>query len=162
MKKHLLILLILFFGILVINACKKKSNQTNNHNQTVVCTTPANSIVCNDSVFHITTDTTYATLNNTFYSEHIISGDKGCGIEYGFSHLPSAGIYTVTNNHSLIKSDTQKVFVQYFLNGNSYTAQEGTLTIIGSGVGATVEFCKLLFKSHINDSLIVSMKTDFQ
>ncbi len=162
MKNYFFVLFILFTGLITINACKKNTSNNNQNNQTVSCTTPASAIVCNDSVFHISNDTAYLTLNNTFYSEHKISADKGCGMEYGFTHIPNARIYNITKDYSQIKIDSQKVFIQYFSNGSTYTAQSGTMSVTGTGVGATAEICKILFINNTNDSLTVSLKSDFQ
>ncbi|KXK41497.1 MAG: hypothetical protein UZ11_BCD004001946 [Bacteroidetes bacterium OLB11] len=141
---------------------KKNTSSNNQNNQIVTCTTPASAIVYDDSVFHISNDTAYLTLNNTFYSEHKISADKGCGMEYGITHIPNSGTYQITRDYSQIKIDSQKVFIQYFLNGSTYTAQSGTLSVTGTGVGATIEICKILFINNTNDSLTVSLKSDFQ
>lgn len=156
----------IFFILLAFSAaffsCRKGKTNDNNNPAPVVCNTAPTTIVCNDTVMTIVQDTAYVTLNHTFYSEHSINATKGCSTEFNGTQVPIAKTYTVTKDYAQLKNNDNYVFLSYYLDGIPGTAQSGTVTISGSGLGATIEFCKVTFKDAYNHTYVVSMKTDFQ
>lgn len=126
----------------------------------VVCNTPNSTLVKNDTLLNIASDTAYATLNNTFYTEHTISAAHGCSVEFEGAVIPAEGSYIITPVFNEVVPGSHKVYIQYYEAGNSFIGQSGTVSITGSGTAAIIEFCKINFKDSFGNDKNLSLKTD--
>ncbi len=142
-------------------SCKKKPTpDTDNPNPPVICNTADATLVKNDTILNIIADTAYPTLNNTYYTEHMINATHGCSIEFEDTVAPAAGNYVITPIFNEVVPGSHKVYIQYYLAGNSYSGQSGTVSVTGSGTSASLEFCKIKFKDSFGDEKTLSIKTD--
>ena len=158
MKKNIFYYCILLF----ILSCGKKSKPDNNNNNIANCNLSIETIQVNEIAYNILKDTAYSTQNNTYYSEHRISDGHGYSIDFAGTSLPNNNTYTITSSYSNVKSGTQNVYIQYYINSKTYVAQSGTLLVSGSAPNIQVEFCKIYFKESFGEEKTISTKTALQ
>jgi hypothetical protein len=152
--------LLISFSIAFLCCKKKKVVDDNTNNNPIVCTLTTSTLVANDTIFFIEKDTAYATANNTFYTEHKISDVQGCSIEFEGSSNPVAGTYEITPVFNEVIPGSNKAYLQYYINGQSFNGLSGQVKVTGSGTTAILEFCKINFKELFGDEKIISMKSD--
>lgn len=143
---------------LIIISCKKKSDPPTT-NTPISCSLSIQSLVIQDTVHSITSDTSYDTGNQTHYVEFAVTPTIGVSIDFNSAGAGSSGNFTITSSFNEVISNTQNVYVALYSNGITYVAQSGTVYVKGSGSLATVEFCKILFKESTGGEHIVSMKS---
>lgn len=160
MKFYSKAIFLIFMVVICIISCKKKPKVTDPVIQPVICNTANSTLVKNDTILNIISDTAYATLNNTFYTEHVITATHGCSVEFEGTSFPAEGSYIITPVFNEVVPGSNKVYIQYYTMGNSFNAQSGNVTITGSGSSATIEFCKINFKDSFGDEKTLSLKTD--
>lgn len=161
MKTHAVIGLFVLSGCLFVYSCNKKTPPVNNPNP-ITCSLAGSTIVVNDTQYNIIQDTAYATLNNTFYAEHIVATGHGVSVEFEGTTFPAAGDYTVTTVFSEVVIGSKKVYMQYYFNGQSYGAQSGIAKVSGSGAQAITDFCKVKFKESFGEEKTISLKSDME
>jgi hypothetical protein len=143
-----------------IFSCKKPKDPDPVVVPPVVCNTPNSTLVKNDTTLNIATDTAYATLNNTFYTEHTIATAHGCSVEFEGGVFPPEGTYIITPVFNEVVPGSHKVYIQYYEAGNSFIGQSGNVSITGSGTSSIIEFCKIKFKDSFGSEKTLSLKTD--
>jgi hypothetical protein len=148
--------------LLFIFSCKKDKKTTTTTTAPLFCSLQMSSIVINDTVLFIIKDTSYTTGNNTFYTEHKLSDTRGGSFDFEGTQAPVQGKYVITSNFTEVLPGSKKVYIQYFLNGTSFQAQSGEVTVTGAGTAAIVEFCKISFQNSFNDNFTISFKSDMQ
>lgn len=153
-------LLIVLLSSIISCGKKKVKNDDGNDNPIVNCNLSNATLVANDTIYNIIHDTSYATQNTTFYTEHTIGIGHGCSIEFEGLVAPVEGTYTVTPIFNEVIAGSQKVYMQYYVNGFSYNGQGGTITVKGSGTSAIIEVCKVKFKESFGDEKTISLKSD--
>lgn len=150
--KYLFIILSLFF---ILN-CKKKKIVI--PTLPVNCNLSANTLIKSDSVFQISSDTSYATLNNTYYCEFAINATKGIGIEFSGNVMASPGTFNITKSFTEILTVGTKVYITYYEDGNNYVAQSGELLLYQNGAEYRIELCKILCKDSFGNEKLISIK----
>lgn len=153
--KFSLIILSLFF---LIN-CKKKKIET--PILPVNCNLSANTFIKSDSVFQISSDTSYATLNNTYYCEFAINATKGIGIEFSGNTMATPGTFNITKTFTEILSASTKVYITYYEDGNNFVAQSGELLLYQNGANYRIELCKIVCKDSFGNEKVISIKVIF-
>lgn len=154
--------LLLFILFLFVVSCGKKNKKNNNNNviPPVSCSLSMSSLVANDTVYNVISDTGYATMNNTFYTEHTIAAAQGSSAEFEGGNAPLAGTYNITPVFTDVTPGSHKVYLLYYNDGKTFVGQSGTVTVTGSGMSAVQEFCKVNFKDSFGDEKTVSLKSD--
>lgn len=147
---------------LIMSSCgkKDKDNTTNTNTAPVFCSLQTSTLVINDTVNQLTTDTSYQTANNTFYLQYQDAAGKGCSFDFEGNQIPAEGNFTITPNFTEISPGSKKVYVQFFYNGNSFQGQSGAVKISGSGSSAIIEFCKVNFKNSFGENHTCSFKSN--
>ncbi|HPI53777.1 MAG TPA: hypothetical protein PLU10_03735 [Chitinophagaceae bacterium] len=157
MKTGYRIVTVLAFALFVFS-CKKKSDPPAT-NTPISCSLSVQSLVIQDTVHTISSDTSYDTGNQTHYVEFAVTPTIGVSIDFNSAGAGSSGNFTITSSFNEVISNTQNVYVALYKNGITYVAQSGTVYVQGSGSLATVEFCKILFKESAGGEHTVSMKS---
>ena len=162
MRKNFNAITLLIVLLTSIISCGKKKDKPDegNNNPIVNCNLSNATLVANDTIYNIIQDTSYSTQNNTFYTEHKIGPGHGCSIEFEGLVAPIEGTYTVTPIFNEVIPGSQKVYMQYYVNGVSYNGQGGTITVKGTGTSAILEVCKVKFKESFGDEKTISLKSD--
>lgn len=150
------IILALFF---IVN-CKKKKIET--PILPVNCNLSANTLIKIDSVFQINSDTSYATLNNTYYCEFAINATKGIGIEFSGNVMATPGTFNITKSFSEILTAGTKVYITYYEDGNNFVAQSGELLLYQNGADYRIELCKIVCKDSFGNEKLISIKANFK
>jgi hypothetical protein len=145
-----------------ISSCgkKDKTNTTNTNTAPVFCSLQMATLVINDTVNQITTDTSFQTANNTYYLQYQDAAEKGCSFDFEGTQIPAEGSFAITPNFTEILPGSKKVYVQFFINGNSFQGQSGVVKITGAGSAAVIEYCKVVFKNSFGESYICSFKSN--
>lgn len=150
--------LLLSIAFFIASCGKKKSDPDKTNTAPINCSLQVSTLVINDSVNFISSDTSYTTSNNTYYIQHQITNIKGVSFDFGGTDKPVAGTYEITSNYTDIIPGSKKVYVQYFDNGESYQGQSGNVLISTNGNESTLEFCKINIKNTFNQGFLVSFK----
>ncbi|MBL7765718.1 MAG: hypothetical protein JNJ58_06485 [Chitinophagaceae bacterium] len=155
------LLLILLFCSSVWSSCDKKPEEPEVP-PPPVCSLTLSQLAINEVVDVIKKDTSYATANNTYYTEHTISVGEGVSFDFPKIVIPAEGEYTVTKVYTDVKPTTKYVYIQYYHAGDVYIAQSGNVTVSGFGIDIVIEFCKLVFRNSGGDELTISFKSDLK
>jgi hypothetical protein len=150
--------LLLTFALFIASCGKKKSDPDKTTTAPINCSLQISTLVINDSVNFISSDSSYTTSNNTYYIQHQVTSIKGASFDFGGIEKPAAGTYEITPNYTEILPGVKKVYVQYFNNGESYQGQSGNVLISANGAENIIEFCKIDFKNSFNQGYTVSFK----
>ena len=161
MKKVFYISICISLALFMSSCGKKdKTNTTNTNTAPVFCSLQMATLVINDTVNQLTTDTSYQTANNTFYLQYQNAAEKGCSFDFEGTLMPTEGTFSITPNFTELLPGSKKVYVQFFINGNSFQGQSGNVKITGSGSSAIIEYCKVNFKNSFGESFICSFKAN--
>ena len=157
MKNVLAVSSLLLFCILLY-ACKKdsKTDDPGTVIAPVFCNLANNTSSVNDTIKQIINDTSYATSNNTYYSQHLISLEEGISVDFEGGILPVTGTYSITKSFTEVIPGSKKCYVQYFRNGESFVGQAGKVEI---GSGGSIYLCKINFKNTFGIEHTVSLKS---
>lgn len=140
-----------------ISACKKdKKTDTNTNTAPLFCNLASSTSSINDTIKQVINDTSYATANNTYYTQHLMSSDEGVSVDFEAAMFPAAGKYTIAKSFIEVIPGSKKCYVQYFRAGESYVGQSGIVEI---GSDGAIYFCKIQFKNTFGSEHIVSLKS---
>lgn len=154
---YLLLITLLAFGL--TNCKKKKDDPNNTTTAPVVCNLAPSTVSLNDTIRQVVKDSSFATANNTYNTQHIVSAQEGVSMDFEDAVVPAPGDYTITPVFLDVIPGSKKVYVQYFHEGQPYLGQAGKVTIKQDGGTISFEFCKIYCKNTFGLGFTVSAKS---
>jgi len=140
--------------------CKKKKDDTNNNTTApVVCNLAPATLSVNDTVRQFVKDSSFATANNTYNTQHIVNALEGISMDFEDVVAPVPGEYTVTTVFLDVKPGSKLVYLQYFHDGQPYIGQSGKVNVKQDGANLSFDFCKIYCKNTFGLGYTVSAKS---
>ncbi len=147
---------------MLYTACGKKTPSDGNNGQTPStdppCNLPSNTIIINSIPSVVNSDTSFVSSNGTFFILGSVNSWNGCSIEFKGSAKPAVGKYTITASYNEMLSDSGKVYVQCYINGNALLTKEGKVDVLTTGSSMEVQFCDRYFSNSLDDTATVSFR----
>jgi len=141
------------------NCKKKKDDANNNTTAPVVCNLAPATLSVNDTVRQVVKDSSFATANNTYNTQHVVSVQEGISMDFEDVVAPVPGEYTVTTVFLDVKPGSKLVYLQYFHDGQPYIGQSGKVNVKQDGTSLSFDFCKIYCKNTFGLGYTVSAKS---